>query len=143
MNIYLLTGGILSAIAALLHLGCIYFGASWYRFFGAGEQMALMAEQGSAQPTLITLGIFSILALWSAYAFSAVGLIIRLPLIRLALVLISLIYITRGIVGFTLINNPMGRSPEFWLWSSSICLTFGLIHSIGLKAQWSKLSSKK
>jgi hypothetical protein len=77
MNIYLLIAGLLSAVATLLHLGCIYFGASWYRFFGAGEQMALMAEQGSYQPTLITLGISSVLALWSAYAFSAAGLIIR------------------------------------------------------------------
>jgi len=35
---YLLTaGGAMSAVAAALHLGCILFGASWYRFFGAGE----------------------------------------------------------------------------------------------------------
>lgn len=139
MNKYLIISGILSAIAALLHLGCVYFGASWYRFFGAGEQMALMAEQGSLQPTLITLGIFSVLSLWSAYAFSAAGLIIRLPFIRLALSLITLIYLIRGVVGFTLMDNPLGRSPEFWLWSSVICLTFGVFHAVGLKKQWAKL----
>ena len=54
MNRYLITAGILSALASLLHIGCIYFGASWYRFFGAGEHMAKLAEQGSLQPTLIT-----------------------------------------------------------------------------------------
>jgi len=139
MNIYLLIAGSLSAIAALLHLGCIYFGASWYRFFGAGEQMALMAEQGSSQPTIITLGIFSVLALWSAYAFSAAGLIARLPFIRLVLSLITLVYLVRGLAGFTLMNNPMGRSPEFWLWSSAICLTLGIFHVIGLTKQWEKL----
>ena len=58
MNIFLIIAGSLSAIAAILHLGCIYFGAPWYRFFGAGEQMAILAEQGSVQPTLITSGIF-------------------------------------------------------------------------------------
>ncbi|KKK66980.1 hypothetical protein LCGC14_2958640, partial [marine sediment metagenome] len=47
MNICLIVAGTLSAIAAILHLGCIYFGAPWYRFFGAGEQMAQLAEQGS------------------------------------------------------------------------------------------------
>ena len=117
---------------------------SWYRFFGAGEQMVLMAEQGSWQPTIITLVIFSVLSLWSAYAFSAAGLIIRLPFIRLALSLITLVYLVRGLAGFTLMsftlkNNPMGRSPEFWLWSSLICLTFGIIHAIGLKKQWATL----
>jgi len=139
MNIYLLIAGALSAIAALLHLGCIYFGANWYRFFGAGEQMAIMAEQGSIYPTFITLGIFSVLSLWSAYAFSAAGLIMRLPFMRLVLSLITLVYLIRGLVGFTLLNNPMGRSPEFWLWSSLICLTFGIVHAIGLKKQWAAL----
>jgi hypothetical protein len=139
MDIYLLISGSLSAIAALLHLGCIYFGASWYRFFGAGEQMAIMAEQGSSQPTIITLIIFSILSLWSAYAFSAAGLITRLPFSRLALSLITLVYLVRGLAGFTLVNNPMGRSPEFWLWSSAICLFFGIFHAVGLKRQWAKL----
>ncbi len=139
MNINLIIAGSLSAIAALLHLACIYFGAPWYRFFGAGEQMANMAEQGMAYPTIITLAIFSVLSLWSAYAFSAAGLIIRLPLIRLVLSLITLVYLTRGVAGFTLINNPMGRTAEFWLWSSGICLAIGIFHFIGLKKQWEKL----
>jgi len=58
---------------------------------------------------------------------------------RLALALITLIYLARGIAGFFLINIPLGRSPEFWLWSSAICLFFGMIHLIGLKQQWAHL----
>ena len=139
MNKYLVIGGSLSAFAALLHLGCIYFGAPWYRFFGAGEEMAQLAEQGSIQPTIVTSVIFIILTTWSAYAFSAAGLIKKLPLIRLALILITFIYLARGIAGFFLIYQPMGRSAEFWLWSSTICLTIGLIHLFGLREQWAKL----
>jgi hypothetical protein len=139
MNVVLIVAGTLSAVAAILHLGCIYFGASWYRFFGAGEQMALLSEQGSIQPTLITSGIVLVLSIWSMYAFSAAGLIFKLPIIRLALILITLIYLARGIAGFFLINSPMGRSPEFWVWSSVICLSFGIIHLIGLKQQWANL----
>jgi hypothetical protein len=144
MNRYLIISGTLSAIAALLHLACIYFGAPWYRFFGAGEQMAIMAEQGLTYPTIVTLGIFSVLSIWSAYAFSAAGLIVKLPFIRLVLPLITFVYLVRGVAGFTLMsftlkNNPMGRSPEFWLWSSLICLTFGVVHAIGLKKQWTTL----
>jgi len=139
MNKYLVIGGSLSAFAALLHLGCIYFGAPWYRFFGAGEEMAILAEQGSIQPTIVTSVIFIILTTWSAYAFSAAGLIKKLPLIRLALILITFIYLARGIAGFFLIYQPMGRSAEFWLWSSIICLTIGLTHLFGLRQQWAKL----
>ena len=139
MNIWLFSAGLASSLAALLHLGCIAFGAPWYRFFGAGEQMAQMAEGGSGVPTLITLGIFFILAIWAGYAFAAVGLIPKLPLMRVALSLITAIYLLRGIVGFLFINNPIGRAPEFWLWSSSICLAIGLLHLVGTYQNWTRI----
>src|SRR5688500_8521572 len=60
--------GVLSAVAAALHIGVILGGPAWYRFFGAGEGMARMAERGSAKPALITLGIAIVLAIWAAYA---------------------------------------------------------------------------
>lgn len=135
----LILAGTMSLIAAALHLGCIYFGASWYRLFGAGEHMALMAEQGSIKPTLITLTITSVLMTWSLYAFSAAGAIIKLPFIRGILFLITAIYIFRGVAGYFFMNNTLGRTPEFWIWSSSICLIIGLVHLIGLKQAWSKL----
>ena len=139
MNVFLIVAGTLNAIVAILHIGCIYYGAPWYRFFGAGEQMAVLAEQGSLQPTLITSGIVLVLSIWSLYAFSAAGIIFRLPLIRVPLILITLVYLVRGIAGFFFVNSPMGRSPEFWVWSSLICLCFGIIHLIGLKQQWASL----
>ena len=139
MNVFLISAGILSAVVAILHIGCIYFGAPWYRFFGAGEQMAVLAERGSIQPTLITSGIVLVLSIWSLYAFSAAGLIVRLPLLRLALILITSIYLLRGVAGLFLVSSPMGRSPEFWVWSSLICLSFGVVHLIGLKQQWASL----
>ena len=139
MNVFLIIAGAFSATAAMLHLACIYFGAPWYRFFGAGEHMAILAEQGSIQPTLITSGIVVVLVIWSLYAFSAAGVFYRLPFMRSALSLITLIYLTRGIIGLFLINTPMGRSAEFWLWSSIICLIYAAFHLIGLKLQWTRL----
>ncbi len=139
MNIWLVIAGALNAIAALLHLGCIYFGAQWYRFFGAGEHMVMLAEQGSIEPVLITSAIALVLVTWSLYALSAAGLIFKLPLTRTALLLITLIYLIRGAAGFLLIQNPMGRTPDFWVWSSLICLAFGVVHLVGLKTQWKNL----
>jgi hypothetical protein len=140
MNIYLIVSGFLSSIVAIIHIGCIYFGASWYRFFGAGEGMATLAEQGSLQPTLITSGIVLVFSIWSIYAFSAAGLIFRLPLTRVALSLITIIYLARGLSGFFLMNTLIGRSSEFWFWSSIVCLLIGVIHLVGLKLQWKLLS---
>tara|TARA_Y100001956_G_C4123820_1_gene188969 strand:+ start:1933 stop:2352 length:420 start_codon:yes stop_codon:yes gene_type:complete len=139
VNIFLIIAGFLSALAAVMHLGCIYFGAPWYRFFGAGEQMAQLAEQGSNKPAFITSGIVLMLCIWPAYAFSAAGLITKLPLLKTALILITLIYTARGVAGFFFINNPMGRSSEFWIGRSVICLSFGVVHFIGLKQQWANL----
>lgn len=139
MNIWLITGGLLTTLAALLHIGCIYFGATWYRFFGAGEQMAIMAEQGSWQPTIITSGIVAVLIVWALYAFSAAGVIITLPFTRILIVIISTLYFLRAIAGFFLIFNPLGRTPDFWLWSSSICLVIALVHIWGIKQSWSAL----
>ena len=139
MNYYLISAGCLSAVAALMHIGCIMFGAPWYRFFGAGEQMAVMAEQGLMKPTIITSFIVVVLSIWSLYAFSAAGTVGRLPLIRLALIIITAIYLVRGVAGFYFVSNPIGRSPEFWVWSSLICLFIGFVHLIGLMQQWASL----
>jgi len=138
-NVFLLSAAVLNALVAFAHLGCIFFGASWYRFFGAGEQMAVLAEQGNIKSTIITLFISIVLFSWSAYALSGAGLIIKFPFIKLALICIICIYLIRGIGGFFLITNPLGREPQFWLWSSVICLSFAIIHGIGLKQIWSTI----
>jgi hypothetical protein len=146
MNVnFLILGGCLSAVAALLHLGIIAGGAEWYRFFGAGEAMATMAEQGSLRPVIITLCIAFVLALWACYAFSGAGLIPRLPLLKLALVIITSIYLIRGLAGFVaglFSDHPvaMQNSTGFWLWSSIVCLLFGLAHLKGVIDHWVQLS---
>jgi putative oxidoreductase len=54
----------MSLMAALLHVLIIFGGAPWYRFFGAGETMAGMAEAGSPVPGLVTGAIAALLATW-------------------------------------------------------------------------------
>ncbi|MDZ4363383.1 hypothetical protein [Brevundimonas sp.] len=138
----LIVGGSLSAAASLLHLAVIAGGPAWYRFFGAGEGMARMAERGSITPTLITVGIASVLAIWSAYAFSGAGLLPRLPLIRTALVLISTVYLLRGlmIVPAFLLNG--GAFEPFVLWSSLIVLVYGIAYAVGTWQAWPGLTGR-
>ncbi len=96
MNIPLIIGGCLSLIAAVLHVAIIFGGASWYRFFGAGERMAIMAEKGSWIPVFITGCIALVLAIWAVYAFFAAGLFrsssYTLPFMEIVLWSITLVY---------------------------------------------------
>jgi putative oxidoreductase len=137
----LIIAGSLSLLAAALHIGVIIGGPGWYRFFGAGDTMALMAEKGSLKPTIITLGITSILIVWACYAFSGAGLLPRMPLLKLALLAITTIYLIRGFGGLIapfVTNHPLIKqnSISFWVWSSVICLVFGAFHLSGLVAVW-------
>lgn len=136
-NAFLIAGAALSALAAALHVGCIVFGAPWYRLFGAGERMAQLALAGSWYPTVITAAIATVLASWSLYALSAAACIPPLPLLRPALCVITAIYLLRGMVILPLMLA--GRSTPFWWWSSMICLGIGTIHLVGLRQVWARL----
>jgi hypothetical protein len=138
-NTFLITGAALSALAALLHVGCILFGAPWYRFFGAGEKVARMAAAGHWYPTVLTSGIVAVLSCWSLYALSGAGVIRRLPLVRPALCLITSIYLLRAVAFAPLHRYFPGNSTTFWLWSSAACFVIGLVHLVGLWRAWPAL----
>lgn len=140
-NLGLTFGGMASLFAGFTHVCIIFGGASWYRFFGAGEGMAQMAENGSIQPTIITACIALLLGVWGLYAFSGAGVIARLPLIKAALVLITFVYLSRAVAGFILpfvTTHPAitQNSFTFWLTSSTICLVIGLLYLFGTLKAW-------
>lgn len=138
---YLKIAGALSLFASIMHLAIIFGGASWYRFFGAGEHMAKTAEQGLLQPTLVTLFISAVLAIWGAFSWSGAGIFPEFPFLKTALILITLIYLLRGVLGFLapfISDHPqvIQNSVSFWVWSSIICLVFGLVHLKGVMDKW-------
>ena len=120
----------------------IWGGPDWYRFFGAGERMARAAERGALMPTLITLGIAGVLSVWAAYAFAGAGLLPRLPLMRLALVLISAIYLLRGSVLFLALAVNWGGVTPFTIWSSLIVLVYGVAYAVGTWKAWPMLGRR-
>jgi hypothetical protein len=138
-NVSLMVAAVLSAIAALLHVGCIVFGAPWYRFFGAGERMARLAEAGDWRPTAVTAGIVAVLSVWALYALSGAGAIRALPLLRIGLCVITAVYALRGVAGLLYAAFGAGADATFWWWSSAICLAFGIVHANGLVQVWPRL----
>ncbi len=136
---WLIAAGVLDSLAALLHIACIFGGPAWYRFLGAGERMALLAERGDFRATRVTLLIAAVLAGWAAYAFSGAELLPRLPLLRAGLVAIATVCVLRGLVPLPMaLLRPEMVSP-FWWWSSAIVLIFGVVHAIGTRAAWDAL----
>lgn len=141
-NRWLVIGGWLSMAAVLLHVGCIFGGGDWYRFFGAGEEMARAAEAGSWMPPLVTAGLATVLAIWAAFAFSGAGRIRRLPLLRTGLIVIAAIYLLRGAVIVPVLAEQQLRT-SFNIWSSLIVLGYGFAYAVGTWQAWPFLSQRK
>ena len=137
-NFALLIGRMLSVLIAVMHLGCVVIGPSCYRFMGAGEQMAVLAETGHWYPPVITMFIAGVLLIWTLYAFSGAGLIMRLPIVRSVLVLVTSVYLLRGIAFQPLMAYFSDNSWAFWLWTSAIALAIGLLHLVGLVQVWKR-----
>ncbi len=131
-----MVGGWLSLLAAMLHLAVITGGPDWYRFIGAGEEMAVAAERGSWMPALVTLAIAAILAVWGLFAFAGAGRIRRLPLLRTALVAIATIYLVRGLLLFPVLLSRSGSITPPEPWASIVVLVYGTTFAIGTALGW-------
>lgn len=143
-SILLTTAGVFSAIASILHLTIIVRGPDWYRLFGAGEHMAQLAEKKSIKPALITVAIAVVLAVWACYAWSGAGLLPELPLLKTGLIVITSIYLLRGLLGLAaplFPNHPVVQenSKTFWFLSSVVCCLIGFVHLLGLASVWGRL----
>ncbi len=139
INVALIVAASLSAIASLLHVGIVFGGPSWYRFFGAGERMAAASAAGRTYPTVVTMTIAFILAIWSAYALAGAGVIAPLPFAKLALGLITATYLLRGLALIPLLLFARDKSTPFLVWSSLVCIIFGVTHLFGVKQAWPSL----
>ena len=141
-NPWLIVAGLLSLAAPLLHIGCIFGGPAWYRFFGAGEGMARAAERGEIYPALVTFAIAVLLAIAAAYAFAGAGVIRQLPLMRTALVVITSVYLLRGLALVPIVFSPAAQTP-FNIWSSLIVLGYGIFYAVGTWKAWPSLTMKE
>lgn len=140
-NACLLIGALMSAAAALLHLAIIAKGASWYRYFGAGETFARAAEQGRPWPHLVTLCIALLLLTCAAYAGAAAAQLQPLPAMRPTLVLITATYLLRGAALLPLLLFAPRQLTPFVLWSSLLCLAIGTVHAVGVALVWPSLAA--
>ncbi len=133
------------SIAAALFQAAIGFSPFWSLYFGAPE--ALIKNTSSL--IIVSLFIAAILLLFGLYALSGAGYIRPLPWLKQMLVLISGIYLLRGllfvpelivVLGIYEISIPV--APRFITFSIG-SLFIGLIYLIGTIGGWNNLSPKK
>lgn len=138
----LLIGGTASAAIAALHVVIVFIGASAYRYFSAPQELVRQAEAGSLVPAAVTLVIALVFCVFAAYAFAAAGVIPKLPLMRTGLVVISTIYLLRGLSalpqGIALVVKPGLIRPREFVFSA-VSLIVGVAYALGTRAAWARL----
>lgn len=117
-------------IASILHVVTIFAGAEWFDFLGAPPEYGQMMRDGNyVYPVIVTLLIAGTLAIWAAYAFSALKK--PLPYARLILGAVAAIFLLRGLGGipitlFILSKTGATMMTLFHIAASVFVLTLGL-----------------
>jgi putative oxidoreductase len=139
----LILAGILSFCAAIFQ-AAIAFVPAWSDAFGAGAALV-------SNPTrLLTLGLLValLLVVFGLYGFSGAGVIRRLPLVRLGLFIIGLLYSTVGInfifqaLAMLGILPSAGPIPIYVVLVSFGAFVAALAYLIGLAVNWKRLSTR-
>lgn len=135
--------GVLSFCAAIFQ-SVIAFVPEWSAAFGAGDALV------SNPLLLLTLGLLVALALviFGLYGLSGAGVIRRLPLLRLGLLVIGLLYPLVGINFILQVLAVLGILPStrpvpiYQTLVSFGALVAGLAYLIGLAVSWRRLTIK-
>lgn len=95
----LISGGVIAAAAAIWHLLCIWGGPGWFAFARAPQQLIDSAQQGTLLAPVGTVIVAGLMFACTVFAFSAVGLIRKVPLVKPVLITIALLCTVRGLAG--------------------------------------------
>jgi hypothetical protein len=110
-TIWIYLAGIIALIGVAIHIAAIFGGASWYAYFGAPRSVVQSARDGTWLAPVSALVIAGLMAICAAYAFSALGVLRRLPLLRTGLAGMAIVCLLRALVLWPLmINHPNLRN---------------------------------
>lgn len=126
----LISAGIIASLAAIWHLLCILGGPSWFAFARAPQQLIDSAQQGTWLAPVGTIIVAGLMFACTVFAFSAVGLIRRVPLIKPALITIAALCTLRGVIAIPFLVTPQGL--DVWeVIASSVWLYVGVCFIAG------------
>jgi len=138
INAALVTGAILSAASGVLHVGIVIGGPTWMRYFGAIERGVVAVEAGSLLPIVLGYGVALLWFVAAAYALSGAGVLPKWPLLKPALIVITSLYLLRGIAVVP-IAMVLPNRLAFVVWSSVVFFIAGAVYFQGLVEVWRKI----
>lgn len=126
----LISAGIIAVAAAIWHLLCILGGPSWFEFARAPQPIIDSAKQGTLLAPIGTIIVASLMFACSIFAFSAAGMIRKVPLLKAALITIAVLCTVRGLIALPILVTPSGL--DVWeLVASSVWLYVGACFIVG------------
>lgn len=124
----LISEGIIAFASAIWHLLCILGGPSWFAFARAPQAIIDSAQQGTWLAPIGTIFVASLMAACTVFAFSAAGIIGKVPLLKPALITIAVLCILRGLIAIPLLMTTI----DIWeTVASSVWFYVGICFSLG------------
>jgi len=131
----LISAGVIASASAIWHVLCIIGGPGWFIFARAPQQIIESAQQGTMLAPFGTIIIATLMFACTMFAFSAVGLIRKVPLLKSALITIATLCILRALLGITSLTVSIGF--DIWQFvASSVWLYVGMCFAIGSLEQY-------
>ena len=133
----LISAGVIASASAIWHLLCILGGPSWFAFARAPQQVIDSSQQGTLLAPIGTVIVASLMFACTVFAFSAVGLIRKVPLLKSALITIAVLCTLRGLIAIPTFVTPTGLdiwqivASIVWLYVG-ICFVAGSIEQYRL-----------
>ncbi|MDK2596953.1 hypothetical protein [Pseudoalteromonas obscura] len=124
---------LMAAVTVIAHMSCIWLGEACYRVQLAPNVLVESAKNGTWLAPVATVGISLLFAICGAYALAGAGLIRRLPLTYLALVVIGILCVIRGLAGLVLSIVFIDMVTVFSVIASAIWFMCGLMTCLALK----------
>lgn len=138
----LISAGIIASASAIWHLLCIVGGPSWFEFARAPQQIINSAQQGTLLAPLGTVVVAGLMFACTVFAFSAVGLIRKIPLIKPALITIAAICTLRGVIAIpSLITSD--NLDSWQLIASTVWFYVGCCFIIGSVEQYTATETSR
>lgn len=98
-SIWWVYSAILIALAGVVvHVGAVIAGPSWFTFFNAPPSVVASARAGTWLAPASALAIALLMGICALYAASAIGLVGRVPLLRLGLAGMATICLVRALL---------------------------------------------
>jgi hypothetical protein len=138
----LLTGAAISLFGAVIHWISPLLGPDWYAWLRAPKFVVESARAGTWLAPTGAVVIGGLMFICALYAWSAMGRMARLPLLRTALLVIAAIGLLRGLALLPYAWNMPQLIDTFDVVGSLVWFVAGLGFALGARRNWAGLASQ-